>query len=43
VQLNQEPDYQPDSSLNERALQMVQTEDYLYKVKLIKSGNKDVK
>ena len=36
---NQDPEFTQCSSLNERALKMVKTDEYLHKIKLIKAGN----
>ena len=41
--MNEEADYLPGGSLKVRALKMVQTEEYLNKVKMIKQGNKVIK
>ena len=40
---NQDPDFLQESSLNERALKMVKTDEYLAKIKLIKGGNTVIK
>lgn len=39
----EEPEFKSEQSLNERALLMVTTEDYLLKVKEIKAGNPNMK
>ena len=41
--MGNEPDFIAGGSLNERALRMVTTEEYLHKVKLIKAGNTSIK
>lgn len=40
---NQDPEFTQSSSLNERALKMVKTDEYLHKIKLIKAGNTQIK
>ena len=41
--LNSEPEFKSGGSLNERALNMVTTDEYLGKVKMIKAGNTKIK
>lgn len=41
--LNSEPEFKSGGSLNERALNMVTTDEYLNKVKMIKNGNTKIK
>ena len=43
AKLNLEPEYSQKSSLNDRAVKMVGTDEYLYKVKEIKGGNTNIK
>lgn len=40
---NQDPEFSQCSSLNDRALKMVKTDEYLHKIKLIKAGNTQIK
>jgi len=37
--LNWEPEFSHDRTLNERAIEMVRSDEYLNKVKMIKAGN----
>ena len=37
--LNWEPEFTSDKTLNERAIEMVRSDEYLNKVKMIKAGN----
>lgn len=41
--MNQEPEFSFSCTLNERAVNMVKTDEYLSKVKLIKAGNTKIK
>ena len=41
--MNQEPEFSSNQTLNERAVNMVKTDEYLSKVKLIKNGNTKIK
>ena len=41
--MNQEPEFSSNQTLNERAVNMVKTDEYLSKVKLIKAGNTKIK
>ena len=41
--INWEPEYTYDKTLNERAIEMVRSDEYLNKVKMIKGGNLQIK
>lgn len=43
IDLNKEPDYGENRSLVARANELVYSKEYLQKVKMIKSGNTDIK
>ena len=41
--MNQEPEFRDGGSLNDRAVKMVKTVEYLQKVKMLKAGNKKIR
>ena len=41
--LNWEPEFTSDKTLNERAIEMVRSDEYLNKVKMIKAGDTRIK
>ena len=41
--MNQEPEFRDGGSLNDRAVKMVKTAEYLQKVKMLKAGNKKIR
>lgn len=41
--LNWEPEFSHEKTLNERAIEMVRSDEYLNKVKMIKAGNLQIK
>ena len=41
-QLNMEPEYSQSITLKQRALMMLQSEEYQHKMKLIKEGNLEI-
>lgn len=41
--LNWEPEFLHDQTLNQRAIEMVRSDEYLNKVKMIKAGNLQIK